>query len=316
MQQINYPQPRSSEVRWEWIGHAWKLFTSDPTTWILMLLTGFVLMVICTIPVSMIFGFAAFSGTDFEEPVPGAGLGAMSAGFIVTIVLLYVAMLCVSAFFYSGFFRTAIKQARGQSISLADLFSGRDCFLSVLGFQFLMAIAFISVYVIFYLPAFILPGIEVLTILAAYLAYFVIYGLMFFALPLIVDRRAGVLEAVRKSIELTRPNLIMYALFFFVLALLSFVGIFACGIGLLVTLPFIFTVPAVAYRDVLGLPGAQNYDQFAVPPPPNYSDPVPQQQYVSATQPQDQVQNPVVCPTCGATLLRATNFCNQCGGKL
>jgi len=316
MQQINYPQPRSSEVRWEWIGHAWKLFTSDPATWILMLLTGFVLIAVCTIPITMIFGFAVFSGTDFEEPVPGTGFGAMSAGIIVTTILLYIVMLFVTSFVYSGFFRTAIKQARGQSISLADLFSGRDCFLSVLGFQFLMLIAYISLYVIFYLPALILPGIEVLTLLAAYLVYFVMYGLMFFALPLIVDRRAGVLDAMRKSIELTRSNLIMYAIFFFVVALLSFVGIFGCGIGLLVTAPFIVTVPAVAYRDVLGLPGAQNYDQFAVPPPPNYSDPVPQQQYVSATQPQDQVQNPVVCPSCGATLLRATNFCNQCGGKL
>jgi len=225
-------------------------------------------------------------------------------------------MILVTSFLYSGFFRTAIKQARGQAISVADLFSGRDCFLSVFRYQILLLLAFICVYAIFYLPALIVPGIQILTILAAYLAVFLINASMFFALPLIVDRRAGVLEAMRKSIELTRSNLIMYAIFIFVVALLSFVGVVGCGIGLIVTIPFLITVPAVAYRDVIGLPGAQNYDQFVVPPPPDYSASAPQEQLVSATQPQDQVQKPVVCPSCGATLLRATNFCNQCGSKL
>jgi hypothetical protein len=316
MQEINYPQTRSSEVRWEWIGHAWKLFTSDPGTWILMLLTGFILFVLLTIPLSLIISFTALSGSDFEEPTPEAGLTAMPLGFLVILGFIYLLGIFFSSFLLSGLYRTAIKQARGQAITLSDLFSGRDCFLSVVGYQILIFIAFLSLYSIFYLPALLMPGIEPLSILAAYLVYLLFNGLMFFALPLIVDRRASVLGAMKKSFELTRANLIMYTIFLLVVILLSAVGIFGCGIGLLVTVPFFITVPAVAYRDVLGLPGAQSYDQFAVPPPPNYSVTAPQEELVSATQPQDQIKNPVVCPSCGVTLLRATNFCNQCGSKL
>jgi hypothetical protein len=321
MEEINYPQIRSSEVRWEWIGHAWKLFTSDPGTWILMFLTVFILLTLCNIPIYLMFGLAIFSGRDFDEPstgadLGGADLGAMSLGLLIPIIFLYIFVTCVFLFLLSGLYRTAIKQARGQSISLADLFSGRDCFLSVVGYQFLLIIISIFLYMVFFLPALIIPGIEGLTLLAASLVYLLFSGLMFYALPLIIDRRAGVLEAMRKSIELTRSNIIMYTIFFVVVMLLSGVGFFACIIGLFVTLPFFITVPAVAYRDVLGLPGAQSYDQFAVPPPPNYSVTAPQEELVSATQPPDQIINPVVCPSCGVTLLRATNFCNQCGSKL
>jgi hypothetical protein len=317
MQQINYTQPKSAEVRWEWIGHAWKLFTSDPGTWILMQLTIFVLFVLCIVPIFMIFGISSFfAARDFDDPSPASGIGDFTPLALLYFPVLFVVVIAGAAYLISGLYRTAIKQARGQSISVSDLFSGRDCFLPVLGYLILFSIITLGISLIFNLPGFIVPEIGALTSIVGWLAALVITGSMFFALPMIVDRRAGVVEAMRKSFELTRSNLIMYTIFAFIVSLLSGMGVLLCLIGVLITYHFSITVPAVAYRDVIGLPGAQNYDQFAVPPPPNYSGTPSQEEFAPPTPPQDQSQKSVVCPTCGATLLRATNFCNQCGGKL
>jgi hypothetical protein len=315
MEQINHPQIRSSEVRWEWIGHAWKMFTSDPGTWILIQLTLFGSLFIFSFFMNIVVGLTTALTIDLnEDSMPANGFEAIPWASIPLIIIFSFIQLVGSAFLYSGYFRTAIKQARGQAISLADLFSGRDCFLSVLGFIILVYLMLFGVALIFFLPSFVNPDIGMVTIIAGFLACLLILTSMFFALPLIVDRKAGIFEAMRQSFELTRSHLLMYTLFAIIVGLLGISGFFLCLIGILITSHFLVTVPAVAYRDVIGLPNAQSYDQFTVPPPPNYSP--SQEQFVSATPPQDQVQNPVVCKSCGATLLRATNFCNQCGSKL
>jgi hypothetical protein len=317
MEQIDNTQIRSSEVRWEWIGHAWKMFTSDPGTWILMQLTIYGLLFIFSFFMNIVVGLTTVLTTDLsEDSMPAGGFEGIPWASVPLIIIFSLIHLVGSAFLYSGYFRTAIKQARGQAISLADLFSGRDCFLSVLGFMLLVYLMLTGVFLIFFLPSFVSPAIGMVTMIAGLLACLLIMTSMFFALPLIVDRKAGIIEAMRQSIELTRSHLLMYTLFAIIVGLLGLSGFLLCLIGFFITSHFLVTVPAVAYRDVIGLPSVQSYDQFAVPPPPTYSGIAPQEQFVSATPPQDQIQNPVVCKSCGATLLRATNFCNQCGSKL
>ena len=312
-------------VRWEWIGEAWKLFTNAPATWIFMQLIAIAMVVVAILPIFLIIG-------GFGAIARGMG-GSASPLALLIIPVIFLIILLGGAYLTSGFYRTAIRQARGEAISVSDLFSGGDVFLSVLGYFILLGIAEMIVGLIISIPAYIVEALSPLTSLAGSLVRLMIIGPLLFALPQIVDGRAGVIDSIRASLKLTQTNLLTYMLFAVVMGLLGLSGIIACIVGIIVTAPFQFTIPAIAYRDVFGLQGAQTYDQFMTPAqPPYYASqpqyetpysPAPPQErqwatpdYASAPPQPPQSESTYTCPHCGAILARAVNFCNQCGRPL
>lgn len=324
---------KRAEVRWEWIGDAWKLFTNNPGAWIgMILITAVITTVLVVIPIAFIFVPMGIFASNNDT---GAALA--TAGFAVLLFpVLLIVMLLAAAYLFSGMYRAAIRQAQGETISVGDLFSGGDCFLRVLGLLVLIVIAQFVIAFVFSVPGMVVEALKPLGSAAANIPALIINGFIFFAIPLIVDRKAGVFEAISASIEATKSQWWMFAIFAFVVGLLSFIGVIGCGVGLLVTLPFCFTTPAIAYRDTFGLRGAQNYDAFSMPPPPpdyrtytqsqtpaqemraqpwtapTYVTPPPAPQ----SQPPQSGSTTAACPHCGATLARAVNFCNQCGRPL
>ncbi len=306
-------QQRSAEVRWEWIVEAWKIFAGDPLTWILMQAVVFIFALIGISPIIFLLG--GF-GVLFSR---GAGLAiaGLSLVALVVIPLLILVLIAGGAFLIGGFYRTAIKKARGEAISMADLFSGGDVFLPVLGYLILLVVAMGAIGGVLGVVGGGSEAMAALANLVGSVANVIILGLTIFSLPLIVDRRMGVIEAINRSLELTRSQWWMFALLAFVVEILSGVGIFLCFIGILLTSHFQWTVPAVAYRDVFDPAAGKRYEEFpAPPPPPQYwidqaaAPPAPSP---SSAPPQTA---PVVCPHCGATLSRMTNFCNQCGARM
>ncbi|MBI3721553.1 MAG: hypothetical protein HY248_03285, partial [Fimbriimonas ginsengisoli] len=239
----------------------------------------------------------------------------------------------LAAFMLGGVYRTAFKQIRGEKISVRDLFSGGDLVFSVIGALFLIAIC-VNIGTIFC----ILPG-------------FLAMGLLFFTLPLIVERRMGVIDAMKLSFETTRPNMWMFMLFAFVVSLLAGIGAIACYVGIIVSYPLHFLVTAAAYKDIFGVAGARRSPAIAAPPaytpqaynqqswanqpPQSYAPPQsPAPPYASprpyapppATPQQPPPQAPAqpgapetettICPHCQAVLQRTANFCNFCGNRL
>lgn len=322
-----------AEVRWEWIGDAWKLYTNNPGAWIgMILISAVIAIVLVVLPIALIFVPMGIFASNND---PGAALA--TAGFALLLIPVFlIVVLLAAAYLSSGMYRAAIRQARGETISVGDLFSGGDCFLRVLGLLVLLTIAQIVIAFVFSVPGMIVEPLQSLGSAARNIPYLIINGFIFFAIPLIVDRNAGVFEAISASIEATKSQWWMFAIFAFVLGLLSGIGVVGCFVGLLVTMPFYFTTPAIAYRDTFGLPGARNYEEFSVPPPPpdyrNYTPPQTPAQEMQAQQwsaptyvtpqppPQSQPPQPgsttATCPHCGATLARMLNFCNQCGRPL
>jgi hypothetical protein len=333
---------RSGEVRWEWIGDAWKLFAANPGAWIgmqLLYLTAIILIIGLPVMLVMIPAGVFASRND-----PSAAIAASGLLFLLTPVIL-LAALFAGGYLASGIFRAAIRQAQGQEISVGDLFSGGDCFLRVIGLVVVSILIQMTALVILLIPSFLISGMETLASLGSYVVGFTVNGLFFFAIPLIVDRGASVMDAIRGSIEVTKSQWWMFALFVLVVSILSGIGAFACLFGVLVTFPFYFTVAAVAYRDTFGMQGAKPFDHYAAPPPPSYYAPQPQfsappqpqfsappQPQFSAPPPQPPFSAPPpeptplhsqetqmigkTCPTCAAVITRAANFCNQCGGGL
>jgi hypothetical protein len=215
--------------------------------------------------------------------------------FPLALVMTIVGVLGGS-FLLAGLHRTAFKQLRGQPISVRDLFSGGDVFLPVAG-----ALIITGVLTVLGFSLCILPG-------------FIVVGMLHFAIPLIVERRLGVGEAVGASYNATKSNWFMFVLFVFVLRLLASIGGAVAYFGLVASLPLYFTITAIAYRDIFGVAGARSFVKQrpqsaayaaaswrpdAIPPPS-----------IMPSQPE---QTLTICANCGTALGRAARFCSKCG---
>jgi len=159
----------------------------------------------------------------------------------------------------------------------------------------------------------------------------IVAGLTFLTIPMIVEGGKGIIDAIKESIEITKRDWIMFTLFAIAVSFIASLGIMACGVGVLATAPLAFLAHALAYRDCVGLPGAQRQEQFMPPPAPDYRSYTPSQTPAQAPEghpwaaptyvtPPPQAPQPAsstsACPHCGATLARTMNFCNQCGRPL
>lgn len=269
--------PRRGEVRWEWIGEAWKMFSQNPGTWIGMLLVS---LLVSTLGIGLPFGlfilptiFASSGGGEMS----GAGIAAIAGTAILALLAILVIGILVGSFLLTGFYKTAIKQVRGESISIGDLFSGSDSFLRVLGFTFLISLAGIAILFTFGILSTIADQFVILGQLVQSAVSLVLQGLLFFSIPLIIDKKMGIIEAIQTSIQATKSNWWMYLLFLIVMTILISVSMIPCGLGLFVTVPMYFLAPALAYRDNFLSSNAGDFDRFSsAPPSPNYYAPQPQ----------------------------------------
>jgi uncharacterized RDD family membrane protein YckC len=286
-------QPQNApRVRWEWIGEAWELFTRQWSAWVLMILLMYLIVFAVYLP---------FLGViTAMMPVPQQGeVPEFPTGIFALYPVIYLVVVSALAWLMGGLYRTAFKQLRGEQIVVGDLFSGGQYFGRMLGAMILIGI-FGSIGAVFC----IIPGL-------------IVYGLTMLTYPLIVEGGRGTIDAIRDSIEVTKRDWAMFTLFWLAVALLASLGALACGVGVLATMPLLFLTHALAYRDCVGMSGAPSHRQFVPPPPPDYRSSMPA--YESAPPmpaPPPPESTTVVCPHCGATLLRAANFCNQCGGTL
>ncbi|HLG13721.1 MAG TPA: zinc-ribbon domain-containing protein [Blastocatellia bacterium] len=260
------------------------MFTAQWQSWLLLALGLFLGVIVPSTVIFVVMYIGLIAAAE-------ASRGASGAEALPVVVLLMGAglmflLMPVAVFLTGGLWRSAFKQLRGGRLEFKDLFSGGDCFFRVLG-----ATIVVGLLVMVATMLCIIPG-------------FIVSGLLFFTVPLIVERRMGVFEAMGASYEATKPNLLMFTLFAFVVSLIASAGYYACYVGLLATYPLLFTMTAVAYRDCFGLPGAVSF----LPPPPRdlYAPPPP---VASAPLPTTARR----CSNCQAELPAAATFCPRCG---
>lgn len=318
MQQVNAPG-----VRWEWIGEAWNLFTKQWTAWVLMILVTVLVMAVIYIPLYSIALFSMMPSVS-EDGVVSTGSGVFP---ILILPVAYGALACAASWLAGGLYGAAFKQLRGEQISVGDLFSGGRHFTRMIVATILIGIL-AGIGSIFCL----IPGL-------------IVAGLAFLTAPMIVEGGKGAVDAIKASIEVTKKDWIMFTIFALALGFIAGAGGIACGVGVLATYPLLFLGQAVAYRDLVGMSGAQAQGQFEPPPPPDYRSYTPSQTPVAPSSPPDyrsytpsQAPAPPpqppswaaptnvapsasesttkTCPHCGATLARVVNFCNQCGRPL
>lgn len=270
------------------------MFTEQWKGWVTMSLGLFMAVVV------PIVAFVLFMYVMLIATVTAQGQrGATPQMPVATILFLYLGMfgliivlMPLTVLLMGGAYRAAFKQLRGGRVEFRDLFSARDCYWRLLGAM---------------LVHFVLVSLGmILCIIPA----FIVSGLLFFTMPLIVERNLGVFEAMRASREITQPNLLMFTLFAFVVQLIASAGSYACYVGLLATWPLMFTITAVAYRDCFGVSGARSFLQGAPSqqsgygaPPAVYPAPPP-------------AELTLVCGICQTSLPATAQFCPRCGASV
>jgi uncharacterized membrane protein len=255
MQNIETPQVRFGE----WISEGWKMFTEQWKAWVINTL---IYGLICATPmVIVVGGFYAYLITQMSKHSPYSNQPPISGEEILSFyAVLFVAMIYLmltGAFFTGGMHRSALKQLRGGKVEIRDLFSGGSSYFSILLYSILGAIL-----TMIGMMLCIVPG-------------FLVGGALFFSAPLIVERRLGPVEAMKTSYELTKKNIWMFTLFAFVVSLIAQAGSYACYVGLLATIPLMFTISAVSYRDLFGVEGAQSFKPAAPPSQGDYGQSFP-----------------------------------------
>ena len=230
-------------VQWgRWIGEGWQMFVDDWKGWVVRMLVVLLIMLIPLIPMYAIILSAGLTrGDDPEAPFP--------AFVFILLPFLVILILLASAILFTGAYRAAFRQLRGERTTIGELFSEGDTVLRVIGAYLLIAV-------------FAMIG-SIFCILPAY----VVAGTLHYAVPLVIERNLGVTDALRASWDATKAHWFQFTLFGLVIQLIAQLGSLVCGIGLLVTFPLFFTITVAAYKDMFGVKGARDFVP-AVPPIP------------------------------------------------
>jgi hypothetical protein len=290
----------------EWISEGWRMFTAQWKGWVSLSL-GLFAAVMVPMTIYMAFVYGTLIATAAVQTGPAGSSDASGVGIFLIFVsffLLMLVMLPLTALLTGGMYKAALKQLRGGQVEFKDLFSARDRFMPMLGGILLHQLLVFLGGVLC-----VIPGL-------------IVAGLLFFTYPLIIDRKLGVVEAMKASVEVTKPNLLMFTLFAIVVQLIASAGTYACYVGLLATLPLMFTMGAVAYRNCFGLEGAT----AQLPPPEpwgaaSYSPPALEATQPFSPPPPGPPQSPqppqtpatTACSNCGAPLPATAKFCFRCG---
>ncbi len=158
-----------------------------------------------------------------------------------------------------NFFRYCRGLRKGEKVSAGDIFNF-DNFVP----YFIMQLILICILLFIYIPIFIIMPIMadrgdpsagfgiffMLYMLLVYIGMFIIIIKAFYMTALIsLGGVTDVKTAWKMSVIMGKGNGLTIFLFFLIIAILGYLGILACGIGLLFTMPFVYTAQYFALED-------------------------------------------------------------------
>ncbi len=288
-EQSGITSPVTGQINYGWISDAWRLFSAQMGVWIAATLilaapTVIFLVVFYALMWTTMFpgGFPPTAPAQtlptpgvhpFPAPLnPAASMNSRMAWMFPVEIGFSLVYLLWSSYLYGGMFRMAVRQVRGLPLEMRDIFRGGPLFGRMLGAIFLLVFGAYFLEAVCAVPAGLLIWKHGPT--AAIIASGVVGVLLLLALLLAANGALmptfalmadgdGVFAALKRSIRAMQGNWAAAAGFVFVLGLLVYASELPCAIGLLATIPMVFLICALAYRDMVGMPNM-------VPPPAPY----------------------------------------------
>jgi len=207
------------------------------------------------------FKFGEYINKGFE--LLKKDFGSVFVGFLVTFLMSIIPFCGILA--VGNYYKYLRKLTKNQSVSAGEIFDFKD-FMP----YFILQLIIIAGVFVLYIPMIFFgafagitsnrsgepnPGMMIfifpyLFLMIATLYYFLLKG--FYMIPLISFKEiTDIKTAWNISKVMTKGNLWSILLFAFVVGILSQIGILACGIGIFITIPFMYAANYFAYEDAI-----------------------------------------------------------------
>jgi len=234
------------KVRFDTIGEAWKLLQQQMGVWV-----GAMLIYLGVTAGIYLVGWLVLLPIFLIVAPHGDAGGALAfIGMMGSFLMMMVIVIAASSVMLAGLYRMAVRQVRGETLVIGDLFGAVDMAGPALIATLLMGLASMVGAMFCIIPAYIVHGMLMLT------------------LPIMADRRLGPVDAMKASYEALKSDMLMATLYAVVLGLVASLGVIACGFGVVVTMPLLFLGTALVYRDFFIVPTAVPVLDTPAPVPP------------------------------------------------
>lgn len=280
--QSSLPPLSPARIDFGWVGQAWELFKAQAGVWIgAVLLYFFLNLVIFAVLLIMSGGWAALQSSYayqlrhpqpvlYHYPAPTAlAYQKFAVGQFRNVLL-----AGANAVLAGGLYQMALRQKRGEPISVFGLFSALPQImpLFLVGTVAPIATALIEAASLWPLHHF-LPPVSTTLIQNIYLFLStLISSVLLFAPLLVLDVHADVPGALLGSIRLLRGQLLRGVGFYLYASVVSIGGLLACCVGMLATYPVFILSITVGYLALTQPTGNMpEFDPAPVgvwPPPP------------------------------------------------
>ncbi len=235
------------KVNFGWISEAWQFLSGKAGVWILaVLLYGIVSNIVNALIIALFPNPAyiappgPFGNTTYRFGISyGTNSNVTAVGQIIGALFTWI----FSSFQAASLYGMAVKQVRGGVISFADALAGGARFTQMLLLNLVMFFCYVA------------------GIFAICLGALVVAAFLLPAQALVADGQPFS-EALSASVNGMKRDWLTATLFVFVLGLLVIVSVIPCGLGLFVTVPMAYIIGALAYRDMIGMPGGAMPDGY------------------------------------------------------
>lgn len=160
------------------------------------------------------------------------GIGGAFIRYPVLTTIMYVIGFLLSVYIHLAMVNISLKVYKGETPEFRDIFTGSRFF-----WRFLLADILYGLMVTIGLALCVIPGLY--------------FGIKYhFFGYIIVEQDMGVLDALKKSWQITNGAWWDLFVLFILLWLIALAGVVLCGIGLLFAWPIIFMAVVYAYKRV------------------------------------------------------------------
>jgi hypothetical protein len=189
-----------------WFERTFNLWRDRWQVWVLQ-----ALVLIVIVGVSSAIGEFLTFPYEKNDTAPPVSIALASFAFSILSSALQV-------FLTLGIVKTALKQLQGEEITVGDIFTAGRYFWSALLLGILTTLLALA------------------GILACGVGLLLVPGIVFLALPILIDQQTSAIDALSRSWQTMRQNFWLFVLFALVIYLVSGLGVLACCVGIIATL--------------------------------------------------------------------------------
>jgi hypothetical protein len=239
-------------------GRTWEIYKERMWICIAAVLVCFALNIAVSMLANLVQGAAGMTPLQ-----PGARPMPPNAGVVLLSVLIALASMVFQVWINIGQALFMLHVGRGRQATFNLIFAGAPYILRIIGASLLFTLMVAGVVLIGLIPGGIAwaiagrnspvgPIVLALFGIAAVIAAIVIGIRLSQFYYLIVDRNVGVMDALRISLDVTKGNEGLIFLVGVLTLPINLLGLLACGVGLLFTIPFTVLLMVVMYLAVTG----------------------------------------------------------------